>query len=285
MKPVISTAALAAELTSPELRLYDCTTFLNWDAHGKVRIESGRAHYNDPGHIRGAVLLELQQDLSDNASPLRFTMPAPDVLARAFAAKGISESSSVVLYSGGDFWWAARVWWMLRAIGFDRAAILDGGLKKWRAEGRALTSVPSSYPPGKLYARPRPELFVGKDEVRTALGDPRTVILNCLREEFHKGSAASNYGRPGRISGSVNVPAGSLVRSDGTFRPGPELAALFAEKGVVLGKRVIAYCGGGIAASGDAFALTALLSRKDVAVYDASLQEWANDPDAPMDVG
>jgi len=285
VKPVISTAELAAELTSSELRLYDCTTYLHWDAQGKVRIESGRAHYSDPGHIRGAALLELQQELCDNASPLRFTMPEPDALAAAFAAKGINESSRVVLYSGGDFWWASRVWWMLRAIGFDRAAILDGGLKKWRAEGRAVTSVPSSYPPGKLFARPRPEVFVGKEDVRAALGDPRTVILNCLREEFHKGTAANNYGRPGRISGSINVPAGAMVRSDGTFRPNPELAALFAEKGVVLGKRVIAYCGGGIAATGDAFVLTALLGRKDVAVYDASMQEWANDPSAPMETG
>lgn len=285
MKPVISTAELAADLTSPELRLYDCTTYLHWDAQGKVRIESGRTHYGDPGHIRGAALIEVQQELCDNASPLRFTMPAPETLAAAFAAKGVGESSRVVLYSGGDFWWASRVWWMLRAIGFDRAAILDGGLKKWRAEGRALTSVPHRYAPGKLFARARPEVFVGKDEVRAALGDPRTVILNCLREEFHTGKAANHYGRPGRIRGSINVPAAALIRGDGTFRSGPELAALFAEKGVVLGRRVIAYCGGGIAATGDAFALTALLGRKDIAVYDASMQEWANDPDAPMEVG
>jgi len=285
MNPVITTAELATQLGAPDLRLYDCTTFLRWDTHGKVSIESGRAHYNDPGHIPGAALIDLQQDLCDNANPLRFMMPAHEALAQAFAAKGVSESSQVVLYAGGDFWWASRVWWMLRSIGFDHAAILDGGLRKWRAEGRPVTSTPSSYPAGALRAQPRPDVFVDKDEMRAALSDPHAVVLNCLREEFHNGTAANHYGRPGRIPGSISVPAGALVQSDGSFRPITEISRLFAERGVVPGKRVLAYCGGGIAATGDAFALTALLGREDVAVYDASMQEWANDASLPMEIG
>jgi len=121
--------------------------------------------------------------------------------------------------------------------------------------------------------------------MRAALSDPRTVVLNCLREEFHKGTAANHYGRPGRIPGSISVPAGALVQSDGCLRPTAEIAALFTAHGVVPGKRVLAYCGGGIAASGDAFALTALLGHEDVAVYDASMQEWANDASLPMEIG
>lgn len=284
MNPVISTAELAAALGASDLRVYDCTTFLHW-TDGKVRIESGRSRYFNPGHIPGAALIELQPDLCDNTSALRFTMPSHAALAQAFAAKGIGAESRVVLYAGGDFWWASRVWWMLRAIGFDRAAILEGGLKKWVAEGRPLATEATIYAPGHLQARPRPEVFVDKDEVLKALGDGGTVILNCLREEFHRGSAANNYGRPGRIPGSINIPAASVLRADGTFRPRAELEALFTQRGVTADKRVLAYCGGGIAATGDAFALTALLGRGNVAVYDASMQEWANDPSAPMETG
>jgi thiosulfate/3-mercaptopyruvate sulfurtransferase len=282
MSFVISTAELAQALADPALRLYDCTTMLGWDEQGKVKITTGRKGYQETGHIPGAALVELQQELSDATSPLRFTLPAPDALARAFGAKGIGDASRVVLYSAGDFWWASRIWWMLRSIGFDRAAILDGGMKKWVAEARPLTTEATQYAPATLTPRPRAGLFVGRNEVVAALDDPGAVVVNCLREEFHRGTAANHYGRPGRIPGSVNVPAGMMVREDGTFRSAAQIEQAFAERGVAPGKRVLAYCGGGIAATADAFALTALLGRDDVAVYDNSMQEWANDPTLPM---
>lgn len=283
--PLISTGALAGMLGDPALRIYDCTTILRWDETGRIRIESGRTRYLDRGHVPGAALIDLQAELSDGSSPLRFTLPAPQALARAFGAKGIGDEHRVVLYATGDFWWAARIWWMLRSLGFDRAAVLDGGLRKWVAEGRPVDRTESRHPAATLTPRPRPGLFVGQAQVREALADDRAVVVNCLREDSHRGTAAQHYGRPGRIAGSVNVPAGDLVREDGTLRGASELAALFAARGVTPDRRVITYCGGGIAATGDAFALTALLGRGEVAVYDNSLQEWANDPTAPMQTG
>jgi len=285
MSPLISTAELASSLDDPTLRVFDCTTTLAWDEHGKVRIHSGRTAYLEKGHIPRAALIELQPDLSDPASPLRFTLPAPEALARAFGAKGVGDANRVVLYSGTDFWWASRIWWMLRSLGFDRAAVLDGGLRKWIAEGRPLATEPTSHPAATLTARPRAGLFVGRDEVLAALDDEGTVVMNCLRPEFHRGTAANHYGRPGRIPRSVSVPAGSLVRADGTLRSIAELEQHFAQCGAVPGRRVIAYCGGGIAATGGAFALTALLGRDGIAVYDNSMQEWANDPSLPMETG
>ena len=130
MHPLISTAQLAARLGEEKLRIFDCTTFLHpLPEVGKFRIESGRKAYNEGGHIPGAALIELQEDLSDPTSHLRFTALAPAALVRAFKAKGVGDDGDVVLYAGGDQWWATRVWWLLRAIGFDRAAVLDGGLK------------------------------------------------------------------------------------------------------------------------------------------------------------
>ena len=285
MDALITTDELARRLGEPALRIFDCTTVLHPEPGGRMRIETGRAAYAEKGHVPGAALIELQQDLSDSSSPLRFTMPAPEALARMAGAKGIGDDSEVVLYCNGTQWWATRVWWMLRAIGFDRARILDGGFAKWIAEGRPVEHKTTIYPPATLTARPREGLMVGKDDVVVALGEDSAVVVNCLTEAQHRGTGGAHYGRPGSITGSVNLPAASLFEADGTFKDADTLRAMFAERGIEGGRRVIAYCGGGIAATGDAFALTALLGHGDVAVYDASLQEWATDPSLPMSVG
>jgi len=285
MEPLITTDELARRLGEPALRIFDCTTVLHPEPGGRMRVETGRAGYAEKGHVPGAALIELQEDLSDPANKLRFTMPAPDVLARMAGAKGIGDGSEVVLYCNGTQWWATRVWWMLRAIGFDRARILDGGFKKWIAEGLPIEHKTNAYPPATLTSKPRAGLMVGKNEVLASLGDTRAVVVNCLTEDQHRGTGGAHYGRPGHITGSVSLPAASLFEADGTFKDVTTLRAMFIDRGIEGTKRVIAYCGGGIAATGDAFALTALLNLDNVAVYDASLQEWATDPSLPMSTG
>ena len=147
MGPLISTGELFTRLGKQELRMFDCTTFLHALPEGcKFRVETGRKAYNEVGHIPGAALIELQEDLSDSTSSLRFTALPPTALASAFQAKRVGDDNDVVRYAGGDPWWATRVWWLLRTIGFDRAAVLDGGLKKWRAEGRPLSTETTVYP-------------------------------------------------------------------------------------------------------------------------------------------
>src|SRR5690606_30512915 len=143
---------------------------------------------------------------------------------------------------------------------------------------------PGKYPPARFVPHPRPGLFVGKEDVAAAISDAGACIVNALSSEQHRGEGGISYGRAGRIPNSVNVPARSLFESDGRFLPADRLQASFADAGVDEDRRVVTYCGGGIAATGDAFALT-LLGRDDVAVYDASMQEWAKDPDAPMEKG
>ena len=286
MNPLIRTDELAARLGEATLRVYDCTTFLHPQPGGaRMRIETGRRHYEEQGHIPGAALIELQQDLSDASNGLRFSMPPAQSLARMLAAKGIGDGTEVVLYSAGDAWWATRVWWMLRAVGFDDAAVLDGGLARWIAEGRPVSTQPAAYAPAaKLSVRPR-DLFTDRHGVLAALADGSARVLNCLREEQHRGTADWHYGRPGHIAGSVSAPAAALFRPDGTFRPADELRHFFAERGVAAATKVVAYCGGGIAATADAFALTALLGHDRVLVYDNSLQEGAMDPSLPMATG
>lgn len=281
---LISTEELARRQGAPGLRVFDCTTYLKPGPDGRYIAESGRANY-DKGHIPGAAFLDLQADFSEEASALRFTLPPLADLARAFAATGIGHGTFVVLYSHASPVWATRIWWMLRAIGFDEAAILDGGLDKWKAEGRPLATEATTYPPATLTLRARPGLFVGKDEVKSAIGAPDTLTVNALSHDQHKGTGGVAYGRTGRIAGSSCVPAASLFGADKTLKPIGELRAAFEGVGAAPDKRILCYCGGGIAATLDAFVLTSLLGHKNVAVYDNSMQEWSNDPSLPMETG
>jgi thiosulfate/3-mercaptopyruvate sulfurtransferase len=281
---LISTDDLARRMGAPALRIFDCTTYLRPGPDGRYIAESGRANY-DKGHIPGAAFLDLQAELSDSRSKLRFTLPPLDALTKAFAGKGIGHGTSVVLYSHASPIWSSRVWWMLRAIGFDDVAILDGGLDKWKAENRPLSIEPTIYPLVTLTLRGRPEIFVDKTAIKEAIGAPDTLTLNALSHDQHKGTGGVAYGRAGRIAGSSCVPAASLIGADKTLKPIGELRAAFEGVGAAADKRLLVYCGGGIAATLDAFVLTALLGHRSVSVYDNSMQEWSNDPSLPMETG
>jgi thiosulfate/3-mercaptopyruvate sulfurtransferase len=255
---LVETDWLAMHLDDPALRLLECTAILHPRPEGGYRAESGRSIWA-AGHIPGSGFADLTADLCDRTSRLRFMMPPVDQMAAAMAQLGVGEGTHVVLYDRAVNMWAARVWWMLRAVGFDHATVLNGGWRKWTLDGRPTSTEPCAYPPGRFVPRPRPELFVGKDAVLAGLGQRATCVLNALTDVQHRGAGGVTYGRPGRIAGSANVPAQSL--------PDPTT-----------------HCGGGIAASSDAFVLT-LLGHAGVAVYDASLSEWAADPSLPMDAG
>lgn len=279
---IVSTEWLAAHLDAPGLRIFDCTTYLIYETGtGRpYRVESGRADF-DTGHIPGSAFLDLQGELSDTGAKTNFMMPPIEELARRFAAKGVGDDTRVVLYSRKAAQWATRIWWMLRAVGFDNAAILDGGFEKWVAEGRPLSTSTHDYTAAKLAARPRPELFVGKEEMKAAIGHAGVCSINALAPELHSG-ASPRYGRPGRIPGSVNVPAASLHDATFALRPPEQVASIFKNVGADKSKRILIYCGGGIAAPMDAFLLHQL-GYENLAVYDASMSEWAKDPSLPIE--
>jgi len=278
---LIETDWLAAHLDDPTLRVLECTTILHPRPEGGYRAESGRAEWA-AGHIPRSGFADLTDDLCDRASPLLYMMPPDEQLAAVMARLGVGEGTRVVLYDRAVNMWAARVWWMLRAVGFDDAAVLNGGWRKWTSEGRPTSTEPGAYPPARFVARPRPGLFVGKSAVLAGLGERATCVLNALSEEQHRGTEGVSYGRPGHIAGSANVPARTLVDpKTHAYLPAEVLRERFAEAGALAAGRVITYCGGGIAASSDAFVLT-LLGHDQVAVYDASLSEWAADPSLPM---
>ncbi|MGE5595424.1 MAG: sulfurtransferase [Hyphomicrobiales bacterium] len=287
---LVSTEQLEHRLGEEKLRILDCTVFLRPPAgdSGAERArwvaESGRADY-EKGHISGAVFADLVGELSDPDAPLPFTMPSADRFAAAMSKLGVGEGTRVVCYDANLSMWATRVWWMLRAFGFDSAAVLDGGWKKWSTEGRPVTTDLPTYLPGNFVARPRPQLIASKADVLAAVGDGATCVVNALTPEQHRGEGPNVYGRPGRIAGSVNVSARDIVdRETGAFLPAEELRKRFEGAGARQAERVITYCGGGIAATSDAFVLT-LLGHDNVSVYDGSLSEWAADESLPMETG
>lgn len=287
---LISTADLAARLGDPNLRILDSTVFLRPPAteanapRGRWVAESGRANW-EAGHIPGSQFVDLARELSDPDSRLPFTMPPRAQFAAAMSRLGVGAGSFVVCYDANMSMWAARLWWMLRAFGFDNAAVLDGGWKKWTLEGRPVSTEAKAFPPGDFPLAPRPELIASKDDVLAAIHDGSTCIVNALTAEQHRGGAASPYGRAGHIAGSVNVSARDILdRETGAYRPLEEMRQEFAGAGALSAGRVITYCGGGIAATSDALVLT-LLGHENVAVYDGSLSEWARDESLPMEVG
>lgn len=280
---LISPNELTEAIDSDEgdLRIFDTTVFLHPDPP-RYRIESGQARY-DEGHIPGAGFLDLTGALSDGGSRFAFTMPAPDALAATFAAAGIDDDSRVVLYSSGHVMWATRVWWMLTSLGHERVAVLDGGYRAWLDDERPVETAPANYAPGAFRSRFRPAAWVTTTEVREAIGSSSTCTVNALSAEVYSGEGPLNYGRPGHIAGSRSVPYDALL-TGGRFRDAAEIGSALDAKGLRQAERVICYCGGGISATVDAFALR-LLGHPNVAVYDGSMSEWASDPDLPMETG
>lgn len=279
--PLVATAWLADQLDDPDLRVFDTTLHLDSTPKG-LEARTGRAGY-DAGHVPGAGFLDIVGDLSDPTSKLAFTRPAPERIAEVLSRSGVSRDHHVVVYSAGDVMWATRAWWLLRSVGLEAVSVLDGGLAKWKAEGRPISQEPCGYPEAAFDPRANESFWASQEEVRRAVGDAGVCTINALPRALHAGASGLGYRRRGRIAGSENVPfPDTLAPSDGTFRSPDELRKHFAATGALGKDRVICYCGGGIAATQNALALV-LLGHPSVAVYDGSLDEWSRDPDLPME--
>jgi thiosulfate/3-mercaptopyruvate sulfurtransferase len=276
MDTLVTTEWLSRHLDDPDLVVLDCTVCTIPEDDGSYRNVSGLADYNK-GHIPTAGFADLKGDLVDCNSTIEFAVPTPEQFCSAMGALGVGDDSRVVLYDANYSAWAARVWWMLRWVGFDQAALLDGGLKVWTAEARPLSTEPATRAARHLTPAPRPQLIADRDEVLASIDDGAVSIIDTMPEEYYRGEKTL-YQRPGHIPGASNANALNLFDESGRYRPDEELADLIdGDRNV----RAITYCGGGIMASSSAFVMTRL-GFTNVAVYTASLQEWAADPANPM---
>ena len=282
--PIVSTAWLDDHLDDEDLRIVDATITLRPPADacaGWTAVDGSAAHQDE--HLPRAQYADLLRDFS--APVGRFARPPLEQLTESLQRLGIGADSRVVIYDRAGAMWAARLWWVLRSYGFENASVLDGGFARWVAEGRPTTSEPFAPVAGSgspFIPRDRPELFVDKADVLDVVQNGGAVLVNALDTADFVATTSSSYARPGRIPGSVSQPASRLTRDDGSFLPVEQLRTELDDVLSQPGPKVT-YCGGGIAASLAALVLTQL-GEDDVAVYDASYEEWASDASLPVEV-
>ncbi len=277
MDTLVSAKWLAKNIDAEDLVVIDSTVRVLFAEDGSMSNESGRGSYGD-AHIPGAVFADLLVDMS---SPERqLVMPSAERFAAALGALGIENSDRVVIYSTDYYVWATRLWWMMRWIGHDNVAVLDGGMRAWEQAGFAVSDAPTVITETVYTANPRHELISNRDDVLRAINDENTMIVDALSPGHYRGEVTM-YQRPGHISTALNVPTTELTDGEGRLRPDDELELLI---GAPEGTGVIAYCGGGVAATGPAFAAIRA-GVENVSVYMGSLEEWTTNPENPMTLG
>lgn len=266
---LVSTAWLADHLGDSDLRLIDATWVM--PASGR----DARAEYAAT-HIPGAVYFDIDA-IADQESPLPHMLPTPDAFAEAVSKLGIGDGDMVVAYDAHGLMTAARAWWMFRVFGHDRVAVLDGGLPKWRAEGRTLTDAPPPVRTGARFSpRFRPELVRSLAQIAENLKTRSEQIVDARAPGRFRGEEAEVWPgrRQGRIPGSFNLPFTDLIAPESkTVRPPEEIHGLAAQAGLDLHRPLVASCGSGVTACVVALGLYEA-GRPDVAVYDGSWAEW-----------
>ncbi|WP_042365015.1 sulfurtransferase [Streptacidiphilus neutrinimicus] len=268
--PVVDTAWLARRTGTPELLVLDASV---------------GPHRREVAAIPGARIFDLEGALSDPDSPLPHTMPRPEQFQRELRGLGLKETGTVVVYDNAGLYSAARGWWMLRAMGFDRVAVLDGGLPAWTAAGLPQQEHnPSPVAPGDFTAHPRPGMFVDSSAVLAALVDPTAAVLDArATERFHGSVPEPRPGlRRGHMPGAVNLPFTALQDDAGLLLPPDALRARFSEAlgaeapgsaGAAAPARLLFSCGSGVTACVLALGAT-VAGYRDLAVYDGSWSEW-----------
>ena len=276
---LVSTAWLEAHLGSPDVCIVDAS----W--HLPAAKRDALAEFRD-GHIPGAQFFDID-DLSDNASSLPHMLPSPEKFASRMRKLGIGDGKKVIAYDAAGLFSAARAWWMFKVFGHDDVAVLDGGLPKWRAEGRPLEDGPALKPQERHFtARYQSMMLRDMAEVAAAVKTGAAQIADARSPARFRGEEAEPRAqvRAGHMPGARNVHYAKLLNADGTLKTPAELAAVFAASGIDIAKPVITSCGSGITAAILSLALTELGTRSH-ALYDGSWTEWGGNPDSAIATG
>ena len=275
---LVSTDWLAAHLADPSVIVLDASR------HLPAALRDARAEF-EAAHIPGARFLDLET-LTDTASPVPAALPNADQLAERLAELGAKPNARIVLYDDSAVKASARAWVALTAHGLDAVAILDGGLAKWRSEGRPLQDGLGAAPAAQAARLDEARGVVTKADMLANIENGGFQVLDARGSDrvFGSGTDPVHGGQNGRIPGSLNLPFGEVFNADGTLKAPGELEAAFTQAGIDLSRPVITSCGSGVTASVLLFALH-LIGKTDTALYDGSWQEWEADPDTPKQQG
>jgi len=268
-----STEWLSEHLGRSELRVLD----VRWRPDGTARQVFAL------GHVPGAAHVDWASELVARENPGQaFLLAGPDQVAGALGRAGVGDGTTLVIYDDTLSLYAARVWWSLRAYGFESARILDGGFPAWLEEGRPLSNADAPPLPGHFSPRAQLRMRLTTADIRALLGSPDVMLLDARAPAEFRG-LEGNSRRLGHIPGAVNVPAATLSQPGSQrFRRGDELRTLLHRSNVTRGRRMVCYDGGGVAAAKLAFVLS-LLGHEDVAVYDGGWTDWGDRLDLPVE--
>jgi thiosulfate/3-mercaptopyruvate sulfurtransferase len=279
MHPLVTTAWLAAELGKPDLVVFDATKYLPNEP------KDGRTEFR-AAHIPGARYFDIDE-VADQDTDLPHMVPAPGRFARLMSAWGVGNGARVVFYDQKGLASAARGWWLMGLFGHDNAAVLDGGLPKWRREGRPVESGDPAAPPAASF-RPdyRPMRLRGVGDLLANVNGRAELVLDARAAGRFTGAVPEPRAgmRSGHIPGSASLPYTDLLNEDGTFRPPDVLRARFAAAGADGSRPVVTSCGSGVTACILTLGLR-LAGLPEGAVYDGSWTEWGGRADTPVETG
>jgi thiosulfate/3-mercaptopyruvate sulfurtransferase len=276
---LVHTEWLATHLGDPHIRIVDSSFKLPGIT------PTAREDY-DRGHLPGAMFFDVD-DIAEPGTSLPHMIPSPELFARKMAGLGIGDDDRVIVYDGAGLSSAGRAWWMLRLFGHHDVAILDGGLPKWKAEGRPLETAAPSLPTRHFTSRFDPSLVRDKRALLDNLSNPREQVVDARASGRFDGTAEETRPglRRGHIPGSRSLPYDKVTDPNThQLRGAEELSALFRSAGVELNGPIVTSCGSGVTACALAFALH-LVGHPGAAVYDGSWSEWGLPGDTPIDTG
>jgi thiosulfate/3-mercaptopyruvate sulfurtransferase len=273
---LIQVEVLAQQIDDPRLRLFDCRFEL-------LKPDAGRDWY-ETGHLPGAIYADLDRNLSAPRTPAsgRHPLPTPAAFQSWLRQCGVNEDSRIVAYDAGNGMYAARLWWMMRWVGHEGVAVLEGGLGRWTALGLPVERGGPAHRPGNFVARPRPELVADASAVLAAAGSRAQRVVDVRAPERYRGDVEPIDPVAGHVPGAVNQPFTASVAADGRFRPAAELRAMLAAPlGDATPRDAIAMCGSGVTACHLLLAME-VAGLRGARLYAGSWSEWCRDPSRPV---